>query len=46
MNCVERVVKALNHEEADRAPNYLPDADFKRAHLMQELAKTYGSYEK
>lgn len=25
---------------------YPPDADFKRAHLMQELAKTYGSYEK
>lgn len=22
MNCMERVVKALNHEEADRVPNY------------------------
>lgn len=25
---------------------YPLDADFKRVHLMQELAKTYGSYEK
>lgn len=25
---------------------YPLDADSKRAHLMQELAKTYGSYEK